>query len=40
MISKRIPLKHIAAVIMLGCAAVSLQAADLKRKKLQPSHVK
>lgn len=34
MISKRIPLKHIAAVIMLGCAAVSLQAADLKKEEV------
>lgn len=34
MISKRIPFKHIAAVIMLGCAAVSLQAADLKKDEV------
>lgn len=34
MISKRIPLKHIATVIMLGCAAVSLQAADLKKEEV------
>lgn len=34
MISKRIPFKHIAAVIMLGCAAVSLQATDLKKDEV------
>ena len=34
MISKRIPFKHIAAVITLGCAAVSLQAADLKKDEV------
>lgn len=34
MISKRIPFKHIAAVIMLGCAAVSLQAANLKKDEV------